>query len=52
MIIEEHAEPREGDIKHSLADISRAESIGYTPSYTLKDGLKDIIKGVLKWITG
>jgi len=45
MIIEEHAEPREGDIKHSLADISRAESIGYKPSYTLKDGLKDIIKG-------
>jgi UDP-N-acetyl-D-mannosaminuronate dehydrogenase len=45
MIIEEHAEPREGDIKHSLADIPRAESIGYKPSYTLKDGLKDIIKG-------
>jgi len=42
MIIEEHAEPREGDIKHSLADISsRAESIRYKPLYTLKDGLKE-----------
>ena len=44
MIIEEHAEPREGDIKHSLVDISRAESIGYKPSYTLKDGSKETIR--------
>ena len=39
-----HVEPRDGDVKHSLADISRAESIiGYKPSYTLDDGLKETI---------
>ena len=37
--------PREGDVKHSLADIHRAESIiGYAPSYTLDDGLKETIR--------
>ncbi|HEX2681559.1 MAG TPA: LPS biosynthesis protein WbpP, partial [Candidatus Dormibacteraeota bacterium] len=33
--------PREGDIKHSLADISLAASeIGYRPKVTFKDGLR------------
>ena len=40
-----HVESREGDVKHSLADIRRAESIiGYKPSYTLDDGLKETIR--------
>ena len=39
-----HAEPREGDVRHSLADISRAGSIGYKPSYALKGGLKETIR--------
>ena len=40
-----HVEPREGDVKHSLADISRAESIiGYKPAHTLDDGLKETIR--------
>ncbi len=40
-----YMEPRDGDVKHSLADIRRAESIiGYKPSYTLDDGLKETIK--------
>ncbi|MCD6207707.1 MAG: NAD-dependent epimerase/dehydratase family protein, partial [Methanosarcinales archaeon] len=40
-----YMEPRDGDVKHSLADIHRAESIiGYKPSYTLDDGLKETIR--------
>ena len=40
-----YMEPRGGDVKHSLADIRRAESIiGYKPSCTLDDGLKETIK--------
>ena len=41
-----YMEPREGDVKHSLADIHRAESIiGYNPAYTLDDGLEETIRG-------
>lgn len=40
-----YMEPRDGDVKHSLADIRRAESIiGYKPSYTRDDGLKETIR--------
>ena len=40
-----YMEPRDGDVKHSLADIRRAESIiGYNPAYTLDDGLKETIR--------
>ena len=44
-IVSEHTEPREGDIKHSLADISLAKKIlGYEPKYTLEEGLKETVK--------
>jgi UDP-glucose 4-epimerase len=33
-------EPRPGEIRHSLADISRARTFGYSPRYTLEEGLK------------
>ena len=32
-------ESRKGDIKHSIADISKARSFGYEPKYNLGDGL-------------
>ncbi len=32
--------PRPGDVLHSLADISRAKTFGYSPKYTLEEGLK------------
>jgi UDP-N-acetylglucosamine 4-epimerase len=33
---------RPGDVRHSLADISKAESlIGYKPSYSVRDGLDE-----------
>lgn len=35
-----YAEPRVGDVKHSLADISRArEALGYTPIVSFRDGI-------------
>ncbi len=36
---------REGDIPHSLADISKARNLlEYAPSYSVKDGLKNTVK--------
>ncbi len=39
-----HGEPRPGDIRHSLADISRARAIGYEPQYSLDSGLRETIR--------
>jgi UDP-glucose 4-epimerase len=37
-------EPRLGDIKHSYADISKAEKLlGYKPTVSLKDGLRTLL---------
>jgi nucleoside-diphosphate-sugar epimerase len=39
-----HEEPRLGDIKHSYADISKAEKLlGYKPQVSLKDGLRTLL---------
>ena len=39
-----HQEPREGDIRHSLADISKARTLGYEPRYNLEEGLEETRK--------
>lgn len=39
-----HKKPRPGDIRHSLADISRARTFGYEPKYTLGEGLAETIQ--------
>jgi len=40
-----YADPRQGDIKYSYADISKAKRIlGYEPKITLKEGLKTIVE--------
>jgi len=39
-----HQEPREGDIRHSLADISKARTFGYEPRYNLEEGLEETRK--------
>lgn len=39
-----YEEARPGDIRHSLADISRAKSFGYAPQFSLEDGLKEMLK--------
>jgi UDP-glucose 4-epimerase len=42
----EFAPPRAGDVKHSMADISRAqEKLGYTVQKGFKEGLKELIEG-------
>lgn len=38
-----YVEPRPGDIKHSLADITRAKSFGYQPKFMLDEGLKETV---------
>jgi nucleoside-diphosphate-sugar epimerase len=47
----EHRPPRPGDVRHSLADITKAqERLGYQPRYTLEGGLKESLvwyKGTL-----
>jgi UDP-glucose 4-epimerase len=40
-----YREPRPGDIKHSLADISRARIFGFQPRYSLEAGLREILGG-------
>lgn len=39
-----HGDARPGDIKHSLADISKAKSVGYNPRYNLKKGLTETVR--------
>ena len=40
-----HTEPRQGDIKHSYADISKAKRVlGYEPKITLKEGLNALVE--------
>ena len=44
-IVPRHREARVGDVRHSLADISRArELIGYKPFTTLENGLQETLK--------
>jgi len=38
-----HWEPRAGDVRHSLADISKARAFGYEPRYRLEAGLAKTI---------
>jgi UDP-glucose 4-epimerase len=40
-----HSEAREGDIRHSVADISKArEKLDYNPRVSLQDGLKELTR--------
>ena len=38
-----YQQPRSGDIRHSLADISKAKQFGYNPKHTLEQGLRQTI---------
>jgi len=40
-------EPRPGEIRHSLADISKAGGFGYEPKYCLETGLRETIQWFL-----
>jgi UDP-glucose 4-epimerase len=39
-----YKEPRPGDVKHSLADISRLKAFGYRPKFSLEEGLRETIR--------
>lgn len=40
----QHCEARKGDIKHSVADVSKArEKLGYNPKIPLEDGLRKLL---------
>jgi UDP-glucose 4-epimerase len=39
-----HEEPRPGDVRHSLADITRARAFGYNPRHSLEQGLKEVLR--------
>jgi len=38
-----HEAPRPGDVRHSLADVSRLGAFGYEPGYSLEEGLRETI---------
>ncbi|MCX7805622.1 MAG: SDR family oxidoreductase [Planctomycetota bacterium] len=41
----EFAPPREGDARHTLADLTRArEILGYEPAFTFEDGMRRLIR--------
>ena len=44
IVVPVHREPRPGDIRHSLADISRARQFGYNPKYNLEEGIRETIR--------
>ena len=39
-----HADPRPGDIKQSLADVVRAQQIGYAPLWSIEEGLRETVQ--------
>jgi UDP-glucose 4-epimerase len=39
-----YQEQRAGDVRHSLADISKIRRLGYNPKYSVDDGLKETIR--------
>ncbi|UCC16466.1 MAG: SDR family oxidoreductase [Dehalococcoidales bacterium] len=40
----EYRDPRPGDIVHSYADVTKAKSFGFSPRYTLEEGISRMLK--------
>ncbi|MEB7999186.1 GDP-mannose 4,6-dehydratase [Staphylococcus saprophyticus] len=40
----EYEDERKGDIKYSYADITKLEKIGYSPSYTINEGIREYLR--------
>lgn len=40
----EYKDERKGDIKYSYADITKLEKIGYSPRYTINEGIREYLK--------
>lgn len=47
-VIPRYEAPRPADIRHSLANVSRAKSAGYSPNYNIEDGLA----ATIRWYQG
>ncbi len=43
-VLPRYAKARSGDIRHSLADVSKAKAIGYSPEYAVEEGLKKTVE--------
>ncbi len=41
-----YQEPRPGDVKHSLADVSRARGFGWEPKWSLEKGLRETVQSL------
>ena len=39
----EYTAPRKGDIRHSVADVSKAKALGFSTKVTLRDGLAEML---------
>ncbi len=39
-----HKDPRDGEIRNSRADISKARALGYAPEYSLEEGLMETVR--------
>ena len=45
----QHSDFRAGDVRHSLADISKAEQrLGYRPTHVLEDGIRESVRWYLR----
>ncbi len=42
-----YQQPRPGDVKHSVADISRGRTFGYEPEYRLEEGLNETVRWLI-----
>jgi UDP-glucose 4-epimerase len=42
-----HLDRRDGEVRHSIADISKASAIGYRPKYSLIDGLRESLEHLI-----
>ena len=44
----DHAPPRKGDARHTLADITELKNLGWEPKISIKEGLKRCFSKELK----
>jgi UDP-glucose 4-epimerase len=49
-IIPDYTEPRLWDMRHGLADISKAKNIGYKPEFSLEKGLEETAEWLIRYV--
>lgn len=43
-VVAKYGPPRPGDIRHSLADVRAAQLIGYSPNWSVEEGLRETVQ--------